>query len=128
MTAGHDITCRMAAHASFRKYRDSRNRGLKFYLQACNRQSLYCVPLYDSLGENAIEYILGHSEASAVFVEGSKLERLATALPHVKGQVSLVLMILLCDPSLPLTSDFESLVGISKRFKQHRAACSPLPG
>lgn len=59
-------------------------------MQACNRQGLYCVPLYDSLGENAIEYILQHSEASAVFVEASKLQRVAAALPHVKGQVKVV--------------------------------------
>lgn len=37
--------------------------------QACNRQNLYCVPLYDSLGENAIEFIINHSETSAVFVQ-----------------------------------------------------------
>lgn len=56
-------------------------------MQACNRQGLYCVPLYDSLGENAIEYILEHSESSAVFVETSKLGKLAAALPDVKVPV-----------------------------------------
>lgn len=30
-------------------------------MQACNRMSIYCVPLYDSLGEHAIEYIINHS-------------------------------------------------------------------
>ena len=28
--------------------------------QACNRMAMHCVPLYDSLGENAIEYIVNH--------------------------------------------------------------------
>eukprot|EP00208_Stichococcus_sp_RCC1054_P000779 CAMPEP_0206135542 /NCGR_PEP_ID=MMETSP1473-20131121/813_1 /ASSEMBLY_ACC=CAM_ASM_001109 /TAXON_ID=1461547 /ORGANISM="Stichococcus sp, Strain RCC1054" /LENGTH=674 /DNA_ID=CAMNT_0053527461 /DNA_START=39 /DNA_END=2063 /DNA_ORIENTATION=- len=59
-------------------------------MQACNRQGLYCVPLYDSLGENAIEYILEHSEASAVFVETGKMDKLAAALPDVKAQVKTV--------------------------------------
>lgn len=30
-------------------------------MQACNRMNLYCVPLYDTLGENAIDYIVEHS-------------------------------------------------------------------
>lgn len=30
--------------------------------QACNRMSYMCVPLYDSLGENAIEFIVRHAE------------------------------------------------------------------
>ena len=55
--------------------------------QACSRMSLYCVPLYDSLGENAIEYIVTHSEATIVFVASDKIANLAAALPHVNGQV-----------------------------------------
>jgi long-chain acyl-CoA synthetase len=34
-------------------------------MQACNRMNLYCVPLYDTLGENAIEYIMKHSGSTA---------------------------------------------------------------
>ena len=30
-------------------------------LQACNRQTVYCVPLYDSLGDSTVQYILDHS-------------------------------------------------------------------
>jgi hypothetical protein len=59
-------------------------------LQACNRQNLYCVPLYDSLGENAIEYIIKHAEATAVFAQSEKLGTLAKSLPHVScGSLSL---------------------------------------
>ena len=49
--------------------------------QACNRQNLFCVPLYDSLGENAVQFILEHSTASAVFVAADKLAPLAAAAP-----------------------------------------------
>ena len=48
--------------------------------QACNRQNLFCVPLYDSLGENAVQFILEHSTASAVFVAADKLAPLAAAV------------------------------------------------
>jgi long-subunit acyl-CoA synthetase (AMP-forming) len=44
--------------------------------QACNRMSLHCVPLYDTLGENAIEYIINHSEAVVAFVDTLKLPNL----------------------------------------------------
>ena len=52
------------------------------HLQACNRQSLYCVPLYDSLGENAIEYIVEHSESTIVFASSDKLVKTARGSPH----------------------------------------------
>ncbi len=44
--------------------------------QACNRLSLHCVPLYDSLGENAIEYIINHAEVVVAFVDTSKFPNL----------------------------------------------------
>lgn len=59
-------------------------------LQACNRHSLYCVPLYDSLGENAIEFIISHSESTFIFVAHDKLEALLKALPKVLQWVKTV--------------------------------------
>ena len=60
-------------------------------LQACNRQSVYCVPLYDSLGENAVEFIINHSESSIIFVARDKLDTLLKALPSAhKGLKTLV--------------------------------------
>ena len=41
-------------------------------MQACNRMSNHCVPLYDSLGENAIEYIVDHAECTCVFLSSDK--------------------------------------------------------
>lgn len=37
-------------------------------MQACNRMNLYCVPLYDTLGENAIDYIVAHSGMCRIMV------------------------------------------------------------
>ena len=48
------------------------------------------MPLYDSLGENAIEFIIHHSEATVVFVASDKAANLAKALPLVQGQVKTV--------------------------------------
>ena len=60
-------------------------------MQACNRQGYFCVPLYDSLGENAVEFIISHSGASALFASADKLPTLAKALPKLaRGQVSTI--------------------------------------
>eukprot|EP00878_Enallax_costatus_P003626 GHUV01003840.1.p1 GENE.GHUV01003840.1~~GHUV01003840.1.p1 ORF type:complete len:345 (+),score=105.28 GHUV01003840.1:110-1144(+) len=48
-------------------------------MQACNRMSYQCVPLYDTLGENAVQYIINHSEAVAAFCDSKKLGQLAKA-------------------------------------------------
>jgi len=60
-------------------------------MQACNRMTIYCVPLYDTLGENAIEYIINHSESSLVFAQAEKLPMLVKALPHVKDRIKHVI-------------------------------------
>lgn len=52
-------------------------------LQAMNRQNMCCVPLYDTLGEDAVEYIIRHSEAKAAVADASKLPVLAKALAKV---------------------------------------------
>mmetsp|Transcript_15455 Transcript_15455/g.41855 ORF Transcript_15455/g.41855 Transcript_15455/m.41855 type:complete len:871 (-) Transcript_15455:974-3586(-) len=49
-------------------------------IQAMNRMSAVCVPLYETLGENAIEYIIQHSGAKMVISQGSKLAAVAKAL------------------------------------------------
>lgn len=59
-------------------------------LQACNRQSAYCVPLYDSLGEDAIEYIVDHASCSIIFVASLKFPGLIGALPRLKHLVKTV--------------------------------------
>ncbi|KAJ0104791.1 hypothetical protein Patl1_17532 [Pistacia atlantica] len=42
-------------------------------MEACNAHGLYCVPLYDTLGAGAVEFIICHSEVSIVFVEEKKI-------------------------------------------------------
>eukprot|EP00884_Botryococcus_braunii_P002561 jgi/Botrbrau1/12305/Bobra.0205s0004.1 len=61
-------------------------------MQACNRQASWCVPLYDSLGENAVEYIIRHAEISIVFTSGEKFGALARALKPVTDLVRTVVV------------------------------------
>lgn len=52
--------------------------------------SYVCVPLYETLGENAIEFILQHAEVSLVFVEGSRMARMVQALKEVQPLLAVV--------------------------------------
>ena len=42
-------------------------------MQACNKTGAACVPLYDTLGENAVEYIVNHAECKIAFVSAKKI-------------------------------------------------------
>lgn len=51
-------------------------------MEACNGHSIYCVPLYDSLGADAVEYIVGHAEVSLAFIQDSKMAAMLKCLPR----------------------------------------------
>eukprot|EP00249_Psilotum_nudum_P036460 c7416_g1_i1 orf=253-2238(+) len=51
-------------------------------MEACNGQSIYCVPLYDTLGADAVEFIIGHAEVSIAFVQDAKLPSMIKCLPR----------------------------------------------
>ncbi|XP_043716866.1 long chain acyl-CoA synthetase 4-like [Telopea speciosissima] len=50
-------------------------------MQACNAHALYCVPLYDTLGAGAVEYIICHAEVSIAFAEEKKIPELLKTFP-----------------------------------------------
>ncbi|RVW48437.1 Long chain acyl-CoA synthetase 2 [Vitis vinifera] len=50
-------------------------------MEACNSQAIPYVPLYDSLGANAVEFIINHAEVSIAFVQESKIPAMLTCLP-----------------------------------------------
>ena len=54
-------------------------------MQACNAQALACVPLYDSLGPSAIDFILSHATPKAVFVAGAKVPALVAAMQQASA-------------------------------------------
>lgn len=61
-------------------------------MEACCGHSITCVPLYDTLGENAVEFILRHAEINIVFVQDIKIPNLFKSIQkgpgHVKALVS----------------------------------------
>ncbi|CDO97106.1 unnamed protein product [Coffea canephora] len=61
-------------------------------MQACSSQAITYVPLYDTLGPNAVEFIINHAEVSIAFVQESKmpaiLKCLARCNSHLKTIVS----------------------------------------
>lgn len=56
-------------------------------LQGCNRTSLECVPLYDTLGDTAIEFVMKHSETKFVCSAGDKLQGLAKGITKFSKQL-----------------------------------------
>ncbi|KAI3792612.1 hypothetical protein L2E82_06495 [Cichorium intybus] len=61
-------------------------------MEACNAHGLYCVPLYDTLGAGAVEFIICHAEVTIAFVEEKKINELLKTFPkageHLKTIVS----------------------------------------
>ncbi|CAG9463780.1 unnamed protein product [Pedinophyceae sp. YPF-701] len=60
-------------------------------MQACNSRAMACVPLYDTLGDDSIEYIINHAECTIVFANVKKLDILGKALakcPKVKTVIT----------------------------------------
>ncbi|XP_078428224.1 long chain acyl-CoA synthetase 4-like [Wolffia australiana] len=51
-------------------------------MQACNAHGILCVPLYDTLGAGAVEFILCHAEVSIAFVEEKKIPEVLKTFPN----------------------------------------------
>ncbi|XP_057520544.1 long chain acyl-CoA synthetase 4-like [Amaranthus tricolor] len=51
-------------------------------MEACNAHGLYCVPLYDTLGAGAVEFVINHAEVSIAFVEEKKIPELLKTLQN----------------------------------------------
>ncbi|KAL5169203.1 Long chain acyl-CoA synthetase 2 [Glycine soja] len=49
-------------------------------MQACNSYAVTYVPLYDTLGPNAVEFIINHAEVSIAFVQDSKIPSVLSCL------------------------------------------------
>lgn len=49
-------------------------------MEACNAQSMVCVPLYDTLGNEAVEFIINHAEVSIAFIHNTKLDLVLASL------------------------------------------------
>nr|GMD08698.1 long chain acyl-CoA synthetase 2 [Ipomoea batatas] len=60
-------------------------------MEACNSQAISYVPLYDTLGANAVEFIINHAELSIAFVQENKIPAVLTCLlrciSHLKSRL-----------------------------------------
>lgn len=56
-------------------------------IRATDAISCTVVPIYDSLGEQAVEHIVKHSELEIAFVESNKLKNFAVVAPLIASQV-----------------------------------------
>ena len=50
------------------------------------------MPLYDTLGPDAVEYIIGHAEVTIVFASALKMRALVEPLSRAKGKVKAVIV------------------------------------
>ncbi|KAM0938470.1 putative long-chain-fatty-acid--CoA ligase, CDP-diacylglycerol--inositol 3-phosphatidyltransferase [Dioscorea sansibarensis] len=51
-------------------------------MEACNAHGIYCVPLYDTLGAGAVEFIICHAEIEVAFVEEKKIVEVLKTFPN----------------------------------------------
>ncbi|KAI8546209.1 hypothetical protein RHMOL_Rhmol07G0099400 [Rhododendron molle] len=51
-------------------------------MEACNAHGLHCVPLYDTLGAGAVEFIICHAEVTIAFVEEKKIPEVLKTFPN----------------------------------------------
>ncbi|XP_062019862.1 probable CoA ligase CCL6 isoform X2 [Rosa rugosa] len=55
---------------------------LHIYGQACNSHAITYVPLYDTLGANAVEFIINHAEVPIALVQENKIPAIISCLPN----------------------------------------------
>jgi len=79
---------------------------------ACFSLGMTCVPIYDTLGENILEYEMNHAELPIVFAEASKLGKVANVIGACKTLKYVVSMEEL-KLSPQLTAAFEAVPGVS---------------
>ncbi|KDP46197.1 hypothetical protein JCGZ_10037 [Jatropha curcas] len=59
-------------------------------MEACNSQAITYVPLYDTLGPNAVEFIINHAEVSLAFVQETKLSSILSCLPRCSSYLKTI--------------------------------------
>lgn len=59
-------------------------------MEACNSQAVTYVPLYDTLGPNAVEFIINHAEVSLAFVQENKLSSILSCLPRCSSYLKTI--------------------------------------
>eukprot|EP00850_Spirogloea_muscicola_P009547 SM000054S18033 [mRNA] locus=s54:25048:31844:+ [translate_table: standard] len=79
--------------------------------QACNAYGYVSVPLYDTLGPDAVKYIINHAEIACIFCTRDKLQTLIDCLPDCHS-VKFVVVLGGTDQVLPLSKPGSGVVYI----------------
>ncbi|KAK1430041.1 hypothetical protein QVD17_12510 [Tagetes erecta] len=94
---------------------------------ACSAYSYISVPLYDTLGPDAVKYIINHADLQAVFCVPATLNVLLSFLSEINS-VRIVVVVGGIDehlPSLPATSGVQ-LISYSKLISQGHSNLKPV--
>ncbi|XP_020218242.1 long chain acyl-CoA synthetase 2 [Cajanus cajan] len=59
-------------------------------MEACNGYAVTYVPLYDTLGPNAVEFIINHAEVSIAFVQDNKIPSVLSCLDRCSNLKTIV--------------------------------------
>lgn len=102
--------------------------------QVCNRLAYRCVPLYDSLAEDKVEFIINHADCQAIVLSSDKLPTIINVLDSVAANLQLVMYwgdTPLYDVSQPFADAGIELVSIEEMEGESCGANiedPPLPG
>ncbi|KAL1806035.1 hypothetical protein DCAR_0831783 [Daucus carota subsp. sativus] len=66
------------------------SEGWVISMEACNAHGLRCVPLYDTLGADAVEFVICHAEVSIVFAEEKKISEVFKTFPKTTEYVKTI--------------------------------------
>ncbi|KAL5101208.1 hypothetical protein RYX36_005535, partial [Vicia faba] len=58
--------------------------------KACNSSAVTYVPLYDTLGPNAVEFIINHAEVSIAFVQENKIASILSCLGRCSSNLKTI--------------------------------------
>ncbi|XP_004498184.1 probable CoA ligase CCL6 [Cicer arietinum] len=59
-------------------------------MEACNSSAVTYVPLYDTLGPNAVEFIINHAEVSIAFVQENKIPSILSCLDQCSSNLKTI--------------------------------------
>ncbi|KAL8103088.1 long chain acyl-CoA synthetase 4-like [Apium graveolens] len=66
------------------------SEGWVISMEACNAHGLRCVPLYDTLGADAVEFVICHAEVSIVFAEEKKIPEVFKTFPKTTEYIKTI--------------------------------------
>ncbi|GMH13162.1 hypothetical protein Nepgr_015003 [Nepenthes gracilis] len=136
MTYGEVSTARSAIGSALQNHGISKGARIGLYFinrpewvivdHACSAYSYISVPLYDTLGPDAVKYIVNHADVQAIFCVPTTLNALLTFLCEIPSACLIVVVGGVDNrlPSLPATSGVK-LISYSKLLSEGHSSLQP---